>query len=291
MTANTAFDTTTAHREREITAHFAGHASPAGEAAMRAHLSGCLRCKQKYERRLLFARLDPSAMPAVERIGKGLGFAVTQSFANPGEQDHVKKDNPGAKRRLALRFAAPFGAAVAAMTVAVLSLSRANDRASVSRSSDEATAGFTARGSAAATGPAFWVYLIAGNGSVARAEGAIGAHDELAFAYSNPTGKRYLMIFGVDEHRHVYWFHPGWPEGAPAPSAISAVPGPGPHELQDAVRHELDGRHLTVHALLSDGRLDAMAVENVARAAAPPDFETRFGDGTLMSSRSFEVTP
>ena len=31
------------------------------------------------------------------------------------------------------------------------------------------------------------------------------------------SGKRYLMIFGIDEHRHVYWYYPAWANPAEDP--------------------------------------------------------------------------
>jgi len=56
-----------------VDAHFDGTITPEDERAMRLHLDACDRCRGRYRRRLLLAGLDPAALPARERIGRGLG--------------------------------------------------------------------------------------------------------------------------------------------------------------------------------------------------------------------------
>ena len=46
---------------------------------MRAHLSTCPDCKSHYQRHLTLARLDPGALPAADRIARGLGIRVRGS--------------------------------------------------------------------------------------------------------------------------------------------------------------------------------------------------------------------
>ena len=82
----------------------------------------------------------------------------------------------------------------------------------------------------------------------------------------HPAGRRYLAIFGVDENRRVYWFHPAWTEGVPAPAALPTAAGPGLHELPEAIHHAIDGRQLTVHALFADRAIGVEEIEAAVRA-------------------------
>jgi hypothetical protein len=247
---------------RAIDAHFAGRVSPVAETAMRAHLPTCAVCTDRYERQLTLARLDPKAPPPEERIARGLGL--------------------GPRRvRVPWTFALLIPAAAA---VALAAWPRQGDGGA-----------FVARGGTPAPAAlgAFWTYRVGADQAPHLAEQAIAARDELAFAYSNPAGKRYLRVFGIDEHRHVYWFHPSWPAnwpaGRPAPRSVPAAAGPGPHELPEAIRHELDGRRLTITTLLSDRPLDVVGVEAALRATRAPDALPALGEGVVGLRRTFEV--
>ena len=130
-------------------------------------------------------------------------------------------------------------------------------------------------------------------GPSASPTGQIRADDELAFAYSNTAGQQFLLIFGVDEHRHVYWFHPAWRAGEPPPAAVRASAGPGPYELPEAVRHRTDGRQLTIYALLARQRIDVRDGRGAIRAApgAGP-LPAAFGaERPVVVGRSFAVLP
>jgi hypothetical protein len=184
------------------------------------------------------------------------------------------------------------GAAGLAAVVLVIGL------AGPHRATDTATEpgdGFLMRGADrpndSASQPLFWTYRILPVGAPALADRTFNARDELAFAYSNRGGLPYLMLFGVDEHRHVYWFHPGWPSGTPAPRAIRAAVGPGPHELSEAIRHSLDGRRLTIYAVSSSRPLDAQFIESTVRRAGDLDAPGLFGPEARWSRRAYEVTP
>jgi hypothetical protein len=236
------------HHVRSVDRHFDGGLSPAEEAAMRAHLPSCARCQRRYERRLLLARLDPRTAPAEDRLAAGLGFA------------------PRRRAPAALRWGA---LAVAAAAVVLFVGTRVEEP--------------RARGVGAR--PALLVYRVTSTGTEPAGASLLGG-DELAFAYANPSSRRYLLIYGVDEHGHVFWFHPGWPEGSAPPSAVAARPGAGPHELPEAVRHRFDGRRLRITAVLSDERLGVGAFERDGRALDRPDAR-----GAESVSRSFEVSP
>ena len=86
------------------------------------------------------------------------------------------------------------------------------------------SAGFQARG----TPEQLFVYRVRAGQAPAQVSGEIAPGDELAFAYANAR-HRHLLIYGVDEHGHVYWYHPAWPDGAAAPIAISTDSSPGTH--------------------------------------------------------------
>ncbi|HEY7371013.1 MAG TPA: zf-HC2 domain-containing protein [Polyangia bacterium] len=267
-----------------IGAHFAGRASPAAEAALRAHLPSCADCRDCYRRHHLLAGLDPSAPSAEERIARGLGFA---------------RRAPARARWLA--WGLPLVGAVAAAVVFVSAPS--------ARAPGDHVAGAmeapVARGAATTAAPAarLFIYRFGADGARFSAAGATArapelvdrsmrGHDELAFAYTNPTGRRYVAIFGVDESRRVYWFHPAWPAGAPAPRAIAAAAGPEPHELPEAIRHEIAGRRLTIRAAFADRPLAVEEIEAAVGSGADSGaLAARLGTDVFVTERVLDVRP
>jgi hypothetical protein len=291
----------------EIAAHFRGRGSPRTEPAMRAHLNTCAGCTRLYERHLLLARLDPRAPSPRERIGRALGFRVGRSAGGAERapmrvsRRHMPSEPESWWRFGKFRPAAAWlslTAGVAGLALWARSAGFPQGSGSASRAPSnvqQPSSDFSARGASPRSGdrvslaPRFWTYRIPPAGAPSLVDGTVADRDELAFAYSNPTGLPYLMIFGVDEHRHVYWFHPGWAKGAPPPSAVRAAAGPGPHELPEAVRHDFDGRNLTVYLLSSRQALDARFVEETVRRAADLNAPQVFGPDIVWSRRSFEV--
>jgi hypothetical protein len=89
----------------------------------------------------------------------------------------------------------------------------------------------------------------------------IAATDELAFAYQNSAGKKWLLVFGVDEQNSVYWFHPGWMDASSNPSAVPMEQSSEPVELPEAIQHSLQGNQLSIHAIFSDTRLSVRQIE------------------------------
>ena len=69
------------------------------------------------------------------------------------------------------------------------------------------------------------------------------------------------MIFGIDEHRHVYWFYPSWTDAQSDPPAVAAPASMVLRELPDAVTQKLDGNLLQVEALFLDAPLTVKQVE------------------------------
>jgi putative zinc finger protein len=269
---------------RAIAAHFAGRATPATEAAMRAHLSTCADCRHRYDRHLILARLDPRAPPVEERLAAGLGF----------QWRATARWDRWSRRAIALAIPVAATALLLAFLPGLLSTrDHVGSRLAPEGDGARAASAFAARGgrSSRAGAPSFWTYRITPARAPQLAGQTIAASDELAFAYSNPAAKPYLMIFGVDEDRHVYWFHPAWPAGQAAPVAIPASAGPGPHELSAAIRHAIEGRRLDLYAVFSDRALATTAVEAQIHAAAGADGSLALGDGTVIERRTLRVLP
>jgi hypothetical protein len=253
-----------AERQR-VDRHFEGTLPSADEHAMREHLPACAICTARYERHLLLAELDPAALGAEERIGRGLGI--------------------GKPAPRWTRWAGPAAAlAMAAAVLLVLGL----------RGMKPPDSGFTARGgrpsAGEAAGSSIIVYRAAARAKPSRAGDSIGARDELAFAYDNASAKRYLVIFGIDEHRHVFWYHPGWSNPADDPTSIAIETTPGVHHLHEAIAHDLDGQKLEIHALFTDAPLSVKTVERLV-VTETPQLATAYAPGAKESVLRLEVSP
>jgi hypothetical protein len=252
-----------------IDAHFAGRSRPALEQEMRAHLPACAACHRRYERHLLLASLDPAGLPASDRLARGLGLAP----ARPA-------------RRLTFGLTALVGAAAFAAFAILYTPSSNPSRRGDGSPSDRAAQvalDFTARGggaSAAGAGagagaPELLVFAVSGGEkrSGARvaplpASAVVHPGDELAFAYRNPARRARLLVFAVDEHGHVYWYHPEWSHADDDPSAVPISSAPGLHELPAAVSQPFDGGRLMIHALFTDRELTVHQIEAAVAAAA-----------------------
>ncbi len=243
--------------------HFAHTLDPAGERAMREHLPTCVPCRARYDKHLLLEQLDPDAAGPQARIASGLGFAQARPLA---------------------RRAAPLMGAMAVAAMLALLLTRPSGL--------PADAGFTARGSdggdAAAQSSYVVVYRRGADAGASRAGDTIHRADELTFTYGNPLGKRYLMVFGVDEARRVFWYYPAWTDPKTNPTSISIAPGTG--ALPDAVRHDLEGSKLEIHAVFTDAPLTVTAAEGLVRGT-PAGHAPVFGPGSLDSTIKLEVEP
>lgn len=223
-----------------VDAHFAGSIDEARERKLRAHLNDCDRCRERYKRRLLLAKLDPHALGASERIGRPLGLRTSRSSSRPS---------------ILIGVVAVAAAAAIALFVA-------------SKPTDE---GFAARGSITETAPGgVQVFRAQPGGAPTPVEGSIRRGDELAFSYENRTGRPHLLVFGVDEHGHVFWYHPAWTNPAQDPAAIPALTDGRRHELKEAISHSLDGDKLEIHTLFSDRALTVKEVERIVAGRPAP---------------------
>jgi hypothetical protein len=214
-----------------IQRHFEGTISPAEEHAMREHVPGCDACGAEYQRWLVLSKLDPEGLSAETRIGRALGFGPR-----------------------------PIGRVVPLSVISVVSMAAAF---LLCAHAGHGPDGFTARGAPHEPTSQAFVYDVAANKGPALAGGRVGRKDELAFAYVNGAGKSQLMIFGVDEHQHVYWFYPAWTDAADNPAAIPIATDGARHTLPDAVRHDFDGASLDIRALFLDAPLHVRDVESL----------------------------
>jgi hypothetical protein len=243
--------------QSSIDKHFDGTIAPHAERVMREHLSTCEPCRKYYERHLLLASLDPLALPAEERIAKGLGLG---------------------RRRVGSVI--PIGAMGAlAVAAAVVLFVRSGTPPS----------GFSARGNVSSIPLSrVVVYDVQPGERPVIAGDVVGRKDELAFAYENGAAKSRLMVFGLDEHRHVYWFYPAWTNASDNPVAVPIERGATRRELPEAVSHSLDGEHLEVHALFVDQPVSVREVESLLAKQASGSLPIT---GAVETTTQLHVTP
>ncbi len=222
-----------------VDAHFGRRGlPPRRERALREHLPGCATCRARYERHLLLAEVDRSLPGARERLARGLGLAAAPRARTWPVQLGVALALGLCALVLAPRLAAP----------------------------PPADAGFTPRGGTEAHGPAagplpaLEVYRVR-DGKAEPTHGSMRADDELAFAYRNPDGLPFLMVFATDAAGQVYWYYPSWTEPDHSPTSVPARRGEHPLELPDAIRHPLPPGPLVLHALFTRAPLSVHEVE------------------------------
>lgn len=218
-----------------VDAHFEGRISPKDERSMRAHVTTCSRCSKHYERHLLLAELDPTALTPEDRIARGLGL-----------------DSPAPAASKLKLVATVF--AIAAAIFLVLRFSGAL----VQKDTSE----IASRGGLQ-TRSTIGVYRIAKTNE--QLTTTMSREDELAFTYDNGADKTHLMIFGVDEGGRVYWFYPAWTSETDEPTAIPIEKGHGRHELLEAIKHRYQGSRLTVHGLFLDRAMTVREVESLLK--------------------------
>jgi hypothetical protein len=242
---------------QHIERHFAGTIAPSDERAMREHLPGCDACRDLYRRYLVLAGLDPAALPAHDRIARGLGWKPPRVLFH----------------------------AVVAVPVAALVLC-----AFLARSGG--TAGFSSRGGGVLTRESprsrVFVYDVGEGQAPAPAGDSVGRRDELAFSYENAAGKRRLMIFGVDEHRRVYWFYPAWTDEADDPVAVPIATDAGRHELPEAIRHDYGGARLEIRSLFLDEPMTVRQIEALMKESSSGPLPIA---GAIERSISLAVVP
>jgi hypothetical protein len=227
-----------------IEAHFARRISPSEERLLRAHLELCEACAKVYDAHLLFENITGEGVRWKERIAAGLGVdAATQRSAS------------------LWWLGAGFAAATALLLLRV---------GGPQHGGASAEPEFAARGVAVAEVPHVLVYALDPDRQLGQS-GRIKASDRLAFAYTNAGAYRNLLVFGVDEHRHVYWYYPAWHSRDEHPRALAIESGPAARELPEAIRHDLDGQALTVHAVFLNEEVPVERVEEIVAGASSQD--------------------
>lgn len=252
------------YAETWLRQHFSGSISLSRERLLRAHLPTCASCRVRYARHMLLAELDPCSKGPKDRLGAALGLTVSNQ-----------------PRRAYLSSAFRVVAAASIMTALLVTIYRARLHREVQE--------FAARGPAAVSvgSPELLAYRVRDSERPVPLVDSMLDDDRLAFAYVNPEGTRRLMIFGVDEHRHVYWYFPGWLDPAETPRALTIQRETHAIELPEAIRHSLDGQELIIVGLFTDEDLSVRDVEQMvlSSSASPPAVLPRLGPGEQRQIR------
>lgn len=258
--------------------HFEGKISPERESRLRAHLAGCDSCSSYYERRVLFAKLDPSALSLEDRLAIGLGLPRAPAESEPGESTTAKGEPPApSPRRKVLVMAVTLFAAAAVLLLWFFGKKPADD-------------GIASRGKHDSSVPYVRVYQSTKGGVPEPLTGPVHRTSELAFAYESTPDYDKLMIFGLDEHGHVYWYYPAWTDPSMNPASVTLATNPDLHPLREAVAHDLDGRTLEVHALFSHESRTVLQIESALAGKKAPQGPLRFPD-SLDVVTQVEVLP
>jgi len=250
-----------------VDAHFEGRISPKDETRLRTHLPTCASCTEYYERRALLSSLDPEAVSLEERLGRGLGLVSADAVTTPSSSTR-----PRPRPRLVV-VALGLVAAAAIVLLVLAGRKKPDD-------------GFASRGGLGNGPPYVRVYTSSGGApSPLEDAGPLRRDTELGFAYESVEGKGQLMIFGLDEHGHVFWYHPSWTDPKDDPASVRVETGPGLHPLREAIAHDLDGRTLEIHALFSNAPRTVKAVEGALVGKKAP-----LGPLTLPDTTDVVVT-
>jgi hypothetical protein len=244
-----------------IAAHFDGGNDAGVEHAMFTHLADCDRCRAVYERRAALNALDPEGLSREQRILRGLRGARRPRVSS-----------------LTRWSAVAVVAAAATIVFAVVSEQEPD--------STEVPGVQVRGGNVNEAQPTLGVYRIAAAGSELVGE-QLHADDALAFAYTNPAGAAYLMVFVRASDGAVHWYYPTWTEPEDSPSAVSIVAAEKPHELGDAIRHRLPTGTLDLFAIFADEPLTVGQIEVALESLSPG--ETLELEGARVQTRSLVV--
>lgn len=105
-------------------------------------------------------------------------------------------------------------------------------------------------------------------------------NDGLLFSYTNlgPKPFSYMMIFGMDDHRRVYWYYPAFLDAKDNPTSIPIDRDVSRAGLREVIAHPYAEGSLTLFALFSDNILSVSDIESAAAQGVKDGtgFETRF---------------
>jgi len=118
--------------------------------------------------------------------------------------------------------------------------------------------------------------------------------DGLLFSYTNlgPEPFSYLMIFGIDEGRHVYWYYPAFLDARDNPKGTEIEKGGSRVGLQEVIAHPYREGMLRLFGLFSDRALSVSDIEQAARRGIrdAAGLESAF-DGVRVKSLQVKVVP
>jgi hypothetical protein len=258
-------------RAGEIDAYFGGRSSPAAQRDLRPHLDACPDCRVRFQRHLQLSALDPRVLPLEERLGRALGVRRRRLLPTVG-----------------VRGWTAMAGAVAAAAVALLLGPGTNPGDDFrARGGGEPAALVLSLGASGTDVLAFRTDLSEG---ISLSTGQLPATAELAFAYRNPGGWQWLMVFARDELGNVYWYQPPWTDGRDDPPAVALSGAAGLHELPKAVAHTFRGQRLRLCALASNQPLSVRQVEQQLQTPAPgPLDQLTTAAGGQLACRDLEV--
>lgn len=237
--------------------HFEGRIELGAEQTLREHLPGCESCRLRYRRFLLYEKLAKPEGAREERLASSLGIR-----------------SPAFNRWRGLRGLAAVASCLVIIQAVVGRIQTGND--------DEFQArGQSSGGGSLAPGPSLQLYRLV-EGRSQKLDGAIRPGQALAFTYTNPLSRRFLMVFATDEHQRVYWFAPAWTDASQTPSAIPIAPGPEPREHPLATSHDFAGVHLRLHAFFLDTPLTVRQMEAALTKAGDPGLPAFSGDHVVV---------
>jgi hypothetical protein len=264
---------------RRLDRYFERGLGPRGEAALRAHVAVCARCRRRYERHLLLEAALPGGTARLEgRLWRGIA----------GRSAAPARPRPRAVWAGAGLLAAA-GAAAAGVALAPAAL-------------DPARPAALERGPAPGVEPAIelppalHVFRAAadGRGDPLAPGGRLGPDDGVLLAYSNPGARHgWLMVFAVDDRGEVFWYYPSFERAGEDPEAVPIVRGRSGVELGEEIRHALRPGPLRFHALFLEAPARVSAVEALVRAGAldRPGAASGALAGARLESVALEVAP
>jgi hypothetical protein len=222
--------------------HFSGRIAPRAERQLRCHLDICEACRDRYDRWLVLAEIDSAVPSRTERLAVGLGLRL------PSHQNRTRS----------------LGAVVAAALAGV---------GLVFVLGHTAPKGLMLFGPpipAPSSEAEFAVYSVGRDGAqsaLLHAEAEVAPNQPLGFAYAKAAGTRHLMIFGVDERRHVVWYRPTVAQS----SLLPITHGELLHELSEAFRQPLDEGTLLLFAVFTNREDLRVSEVETAVARAPSE--------------------
>lgn len=110
---------------------------------------------------------------------------------------------------------------------------------------------------------AFNAFRLSGEAQPEQVTDTLRSDDGLLFSYTNlgPEPFSYILIFGVDANRRVYWYYPAFLDHADNPKSISIAKDVSRAGLREVIAHPYTEGSLTLFSLFSDKVLSVSDIE------------------------------